>query len=59
MIVVIAALAGVQDVGALIPILGVNAAMILFGWSMEIAIEGRDRPQWLHYVFGCIAGAVP
>jgi hypothetical protein len=59
MIVVIAALAGVQEVGALIAVFGANAAMIMFGWSMEIANEGRDRPQWLHYVFGCIAGAVP
>ena len=59
MIVVIAALAGVQEVGTLIAIFGANAAMILFGWSMEIANEGRDRPQWLHYIFGCIAGAVP
>jgi hypothetical protein len=59
MIVVIAALAGVQEVGTLIAIFGVNAAMILFGWSMEIANEGRDRPQWQHYIFGCIAGAVP
>ena len=59
MIVVIAALAGVQGVGTLIAIFGANAAMIMFGWSMEIANEGRDRPQWLHYVFGCIAGAVP
>jgi hypothetical protein len=59
MIVVIAALAGVQEVGTLIAIFGVNAAMIMFGWSMEIASEGRARPQWLHYVFGCIAGAVP
>jgi hypothetical protein len=59
MIVVIAALAGVQEVGTMIAIFGANAAMILFGWSMEIANEGRDRPQWLHYIFGCIAGAVP
>ncbi len=59
MIVVIAALAGVQEAGTLIAIFGANAAMIMFGWSMEIANEGRDRPQWLHYVFGCIAGAVP
>jgi Heliorhodopsin len=59
MIVVIATLAGVQEVGTLIAIFGVNAAMILFGWSMEIANEGRDRPQWLYYVFGCIVGAVP
>ncbi len=59
MIVVIAALAGVQEVGTLIAIFGANAAMIMFGWSMEIANEGRDRPQWLHYIFGCIVGAVP
>jgi hypothetical protein len=59
MIVVIASLAGVQEVGTLIAIFGANAAMILFGWSMEIANEGRERPQWLHYIFGCIAGAVP
>ena len=36
-----------------------NAAMNLFGWSMEAANQGRERPQWLHYIFGCIAGAVP
>jgi Heliorhodopsin len=59
MIVVIAALAGVQEIGTLIAIFGANAAMILFGWSMEAANEGRDRPQWLHYVFGCIIGIVP
>jgi hypothetical protein len=59
MIVVIAALAGVQEVGTLIAIFGANAAMIMFGWSMEIANEGRERPQWLHYIFGCIVGAVP
>jgi heliorhodopsin len=59
MIVVIATLAGIQEAGTLIAIAGANAAMNLFGWSMEAANEGRDRPQWLHYVFGCIAGAVP
>ena len=59
MVVVIATLAGVQEAGSLIAIAGANAAMNLFGWSMEAANEGRTRPQWLHYVFGCIAGAVP
>jgi hypothetical protein len=59
MIVVIASLTGIREVGTLVAIFGVNAAMILFGWSMEIANEGRVRVQWLHYVFGCIAGAVP
>jgi heliorhodopsin len=59
MIVVIAALTGIREIGTLIAVFGVNAAMILFGWSMEAANEGRARVQWLHYVFGCIAGAVP
>jgi hypothetical protein len=59
MVVVIATLAGVQEAGTLIAIAGANAVMNLFGWSMEAANEGRDRPQWLHYVFGCVAGAVP
>ena len=59
MIVVIAALSGVQEIGTLIAIFGANAAMIMFGWSMEVANEGRERPQWIHYIFGCIVGAVP
>lgn len=59
MIVVIAMLTGIREVGTLIAIVGANAAMNLFGWSMEAANEGRDRPQWLHYIFGCVAGAVP
>jgi hypothetical protein len=59
MIVVIASLTGIQEIGTLIAIFGANAGMILFGWSMEAANEGRERPQWLHYVFGCIMGIVP
>jgi hypothetical protein len=59
MIVVIAALAGIQEIGTLIAIFGINAAMNLFGWSMEAGNQGRPRVQWLHYVFGCIAGIVP
>jgi hypothetical protein len=59
MIVVIAELSGVQEVGTLVAIFGANAAMNLFGWSMEAANEGRPRVQWLHYLFGCVAGIVP
>ncbi len=59
MIVVIAALSGIQEAGTLVAVFGVNATMNLFGWSMEAANEGRTRTQWLHYVFGCIAGSVP
>ena len=40
MIVVIAALAGIQEIGTLVAIFGVNAAMNLFGWSMELGQPG-------------------
>ncbi len=60
MIVAIAWLSFIQDVPALVAIAGCNVAMILFGWSMEAANEGRrDRPDWKHYIFGCIAGVMP
>jgi hypothetical protein len=59
MMVVIASLTGIREIGTLVAIFAVNAAMILFGWSMEAANEGRVRVQWLHYVFGCLAGATP
>jgi hypothetical protein len=63
MILAIAYLSYIRDFPALIAIAGCNVAMILFGWSMEAANEGRlargERPDWKHYVFGCIAGAVP
>ena len=59
MIVIIATLTGIQDAGALLAIFGINAAMNLFGWSMESANQGRAKTQWNHYVFGVIAGIVP
>lgn len=60
MIVAIAWLCFIQEIPALLAIAGCNVAMNLFGWSMEAANEGRhDRPDWKHYVFGCIAGIVP
>jgi hypothetical protein len=59
MIVVIAALSGIQEIGTLVALFGVNAAMNLFGWSMESANQGREKTQWNHYLFGVIAGIVP
>jgi hypothetical protein len=60
MIVAIAYISFIQDVPALVAIAGCNVAMNLFGWSMEAANEGRhDRPDWKHYIFGCIAGVMP
>jgi len=59
MIVIIATLSGIQEIGTLVAIFGINAAMNLFGWSMESANQGRSKTQWNHYVFGVIAGVVP
>ena len=60
MIVAIAYLSYIKDLPALVAIAGCNVAMILFGWSMEAANEGRrDNPDWKHYIFGCIAGIMP
>jgi hypothetical protein len=58
MIVLIAMITGISDIAALIGLGGVNAAMILFGWLME-RYEEPGRPDWISFVFGCIAGAVP
>ncbi len=57
MIVLIAMLVGIDDIAALVALVGVNASMIGFGWMQErYEVPGAGRgPFWL----GCIAGAVP
>jgi len=59
MIIAIAYLSFITEFPALVAIAGSNVAMNLFGWSMEAANEGRERVDWKHYIFGCIAGIVP
>ncbi len=59
MIVLIAQLTGISDAAALIALFGVNAAMILFGWVMEVANPPGRPVWWTPFWFGCIAGAVP
>ncbi len=57
MIFAIAQLTGIEDIAALIALVGVNASMIGFGWIQEKYKEpgsGLD-PFWL----GCVAGVVP
>ncbi len=57
MIVLIAMLVGIDDIAALIALIGVNAAMIGFGWLQErYESPGSSLgPFWL----GCLAGVVP
>ena len=57
MIVLIAMLVGINDIAALLALVGVNASMIGFGWMQERyeAPGAGLGPFWI----GCIAGAVP
>jgi hypothetical protein len=59
MIVLIALITGITDLAALVGIAFANAAMILFGWLMEVANRPDRRPWWTPFWFGCVAGAAP
>lgn len=60
MIVLIAGITGTTDVAALVAIAFVNAAMILFGWIMEVAnVPNRASTWWTPFWFGCVAGIGP
>ena len=59
MIVVIALLVGIYDLGALIALFGVNAAMNFFGIAMENHNQHTDRTRWSSFIYGTIAGIVP
>lgn len=59
MIVLIATLFGVFDLGSLILIFTLNAMMNLFGLMMEKYNQGKEKVSWLNFVYGSIAGVVP
>jgi Heliorhodopsin len=60
MIVLIAMITGVTDIGALLAIAGVNACMLFFGLVQEAFVKPhRGRVNWMPYIYGCFAGAVP
>jgi hypothetical protein len=59
MIVLIALITGVSDIGALIAIFGVNTAMIFFGLDMEILNRERERVNWTPFLLGSAVGLVP
>ena len=60
MIVLIAMITGVSDIGALIAIAGVNACMIFFGLVQEHETDpSREGVNWMPFIYGCFAGAVP
>jgi hypothetical protein len=59
MIVLIGMLVGVTDIGTLIAIFGINAAMNLFGILMELHNQTTPKTDWTAFIFGCFAGIVP
>ena len=59
MIVVIALLPGMYDLGSVILIFSLNATMLLFGLLMEMQNRPGERANWTAFWFGCFAGAVP
>jgi hypothetical protein len=61
MIVLIGMLVGVWDLGTMIALFGVNAAMNLFGITMELQnrTSTKAKTDWTSFIYGCIAGIVP
>ncbi|WP_440992197.1 heliorhodopsin HeR [Haloarchaeobius baliensis] len=59
MIVVIAMLAGVWDLGTLVALFSLVAVMNLMGWMMELHNQTTERVDWTAYIIGTFAGIVP
>ena len=59
MIVLIATLFGINDIGSLVLIFIVNASMNLFGLVMEQLNVGKTKVKWGPFVWGSIAGIAP
>jgi hypothetical protein len=59
MIVLIGMLTGIWDLGTMIVMFGLNAAMNLFGIMMELHNQKTERTDWTAFVYGCIAGLIP
>jgi uncharacterized membrane protein len=59
MIVIIAMLVGIYDIGTLLPLFVVNAIMNLCGLMMELHNQTTEKTRWTAYYIGVIAGLVP
>jgi hypothetical protein len=59
MIIIIAMLSGIYDVGSLIAIFALTAVMSLCGMVMEVHNQTTKDTKWISYIVGCIAGIVP
>ena len=59
MIVIIAMLTTLYDVGLLLALFTLTAVMNLMGLMMELHNQTTKRTNWTSYIIGCIAGIVP
>jgi hypothetical protein len=59
MLVGIALLSGLYDLGSLVMIFGLTAIMNLMGLAMETYNQGRAKTGWLAYNIGAFAGILP
>jgi len=59
MIIVIAMLTGIYDIGTIIPLFALNACMNLFGLMMELHNQTTEKTNWTSFYFGVFAGIVP
>ncbi len=59
MMVAIAMLVGIYDACSLLMLFTLTAVMNLMGLVMEVSNQGVQKPRWLSYWVGCLAGAVP
>lgn len=59
MMVAIGVLSGIYDLSTLVLIFVLNMVMNLLGLAMETYNKGKQRPNWIAYIVGCIAGIAP
>ena len=59
MIIVIAMLTGIYDIGTLIPLFALTACMNFFGLMMELHNQKMEKTNWTAYYFGVFAGVIP
>jgi hypothetical protein len=59
MVVLIAMLVGIFDIGTLFALFVLTAVMNLMGLMMELHNQTTEKTNWTSYIIGCIAGAVP
>lgn len=59
MMVAIALLVGVYDAMSLVMIFALTSVMNLMGLVMEIHNQSTKKTNWVSYIIGCLAGAIP